>query len=104
MHLDFSLHRVLFLSHKNVSQEYVGCMYGHTYSKSMDQPGMVANRMDQPVTHIARAWINRVSSTGKIHISLSAFAHENSVSRYGFGSPAYYSDCFFLVFVKMCMK
>ena len=33
-----------FCLHKNVSQDYV-CMYvyGHTYSKSMDQPGKVAN-------------------------------------------------------------
>ena len=51
-------------------------MYGHTYSKT-------------------RVWINRVrlpillvvSSTGKTHISLSAFAPENLVSRDGFGSP-----------------
>ena len=47
------------------------------------------------VTHIARVWINRVrlpvlhvvSSTGKIGISLSAFAAENLVSRDEFGSP-----------------
>ena len=47
------------------------------------------------VTHIARAWINRVrlpilhvvSGTGKMDISLSAFAPENLVSRDGFGSP-----------------
>ena len=49
------------------------------------------------VTHIAiRVWINRVrlpilhvvSWTGKMNISLSAFAPENLVSRNGFGSPA----------------
>ena len=47
------------------------------------------------VTHIARVWIDRVrlpillvvSSTGKMNISLSAFAPENLVSRDGFGSP-----------------
>ena len=47
------------------------------------------------VTRIARVWINRVrlpillvaSWTGKINISLSAFAPENLVSRDGFGSP-----------------
>ena len=47
------------------------------------------------VTHITRVWTNRVwlpilfvvSSTGKINISLSAFAPENLVSRDGFGSP-----------------
>ena len=47
------------------------------------------------VTHIARVRINRVrlpillvvSWTGKINISLSAFAPENLVSRDGFGSP-----------------
>ena len=47
--------------------------------------------------HIARVWINRerlqsctyvVSWTGKINISLSAFAPENLVSRDRFGSPA----------------
>ena len=47
------------------------------------------------VTHIARVWINRVwlpillvvSWTGRISISLSAFAPENLVSRDGFGGP-----------------
>ena len=46
-------------------------------------------------SHKARVWIDRVrlpillvvSSTGKISISLSAFAPENLVSRDGFGSP-----------------
>ena len=46
-------------------------------------------------SHIARVWINRVrlptllvvSWTGKINISLSAFAPANLVSRDGFGSP-----------------
>ena len=49
------------------------------------------------VTHIARVWINGVrlpilhvvSRTGKMDISLSAFATENLVSRGGFGSPLY---------------
>ena len=48
------------------------------------------------VTHIARVWINRVrlpilhvvSWTGKLYISLSAFAPENLVSRDGLGSPS----------------
>ena len=48
------------------------------------------------VTHIARVWINRVRLpilhvvgwTGKMNISLSAFAPENLVSRDGFDSPA----------------
>ena len=47
------------------------------------------------VTHIARLWINPVrlpillvvSSTGKMNISLSAFAPENLVSRDGFARP-----------------
>ena len=47
------------------------------------------------ITRIARVWINRVrlpilhvvSWTGKINISLSAFAPENLVSRDGLGSP-----------------
>ena len=47
------------------------------------------------VTRMARVWINRVrlpilhvvNSTGKIDISLSAFAPEILVSREGFGSP-----------------
>ena len=44
------------------------------------------------VTHIARVWINRVpilrvaSWTGKMDISLSAFAPEHLVSRDGYGS------------------
>ena len=49
-------------------------MYGHTYSKSMDQLGKVTNP--------ARGQLNR-----KINISLSAFTPENLVSRDGFGSP-----------------
>ena len=48
-------------------------MYGHTYSKSMYQPGKVANP--------ARGQLNREN------ISLSAFAPENLASRDGFGSP-----------------
>ena len=51
---------------------YVG-MYGHTYSKSMDQPGKVANP--------ARGQLNRENN-----IPLSAFVPENLVSRDGFGS------------------
>ena len=45
------------------------------------------------VTHIARVWINRVAIllvvrwTGKINISLSAFAPENLVPRDVFGTP-----------------
>ena len=39
-------------------------MYGHTCSKSMDQPGTVAN-----------------PARGQLNISLSAFALENLVSR-----------------------
>ena len=50
------------------------CMYGHTYSKSMDQPGKVASP--------ARGQLNR-----KMNISLSAFVPENLVSRDGFGRP-----------------
>ena len=49
-------------------------MYGHTYSKSMDQPGKVANP--------AGGQLNRQND-----ISLSAFfVPENLVSRDGFGS------------------
>ena len=51
------------------------CMYGHTYSKGMDQPGKVANP--------ARGQLNR-----EMNVSLSAFVPENLVSRGGFGSPA----------------
>ena len=50
-------------------------MYGHTYSKSKDQPGKVANP--------ARGELNRKN----MNISLPAFAPENLVSRDGFGSP-----------------
>ena len=45
-----------------------------TYSKSMDQPGKVANP--------ARGQLNRENK-----YSLSAFAPENRVSRDGFGTP-----------------
>ena len=51
-------------------------MYSHTYSKSMDQPGKVANP--------ARGQMNRENKT---NISLSAFAPENLVTRDGFGRP-----------------
>ena len=53
------------------------CMYGHTYSKSMDQPGKVANP--------ARGQLNKENEY--FNISLSPFAPENLVSRDGFGSP-----------------
>ena len=49
-------------------------MYGHAYSKSMDQPGKVASP--------ARGQLTR-----KMNVSLSAFVPENLVSRDGFGSP-----------------
>ena len=50
-------------------------MYGHTYSKSKDQPGKVANP--------ARSELKREVNI----ISLSPFAPENLVSRDGLGSP-----------------
>ena len=46
----------------------IACMYGHTYIKSMDQPGKVANP--------ARGQLNRENE-----YSLSAFAPKNLVSR-----------------------
>ena len=49
-------------------------MYGHTHSKSMDQPGKLTILLV-------------VSWTGEMNFSLSAFAPENLVSRDGFGSP-----------------
>ena len=49
-------------------------MCGHTYSKSMNEPGKVAN--------LARGQLNRENE-----YSLSAFAPENLVSRHVFGSP-----------------
>ena len=44
---------------------YVICMYGRTYSKSVDQPGEVANPA------------RRVQLSRELNISLSAFAPEN---------------------------
>ena len=52
------------------------CMYGHTYSKSMGQPGKVVIS--------ARGQLNREN---EMNISLSTFAPENLVSRDGFVSP-----------------
>ena len=52
---------------------YIIRMYGHTYSKSVDQAGRVANP--------ARDQLNR-----EINISLSEFAHENLASRDRFGT------------------
>ena len=49
-------------------------VYGHTYSKIMDQPGKVACP--------TRGQLNR-----KRDISLSAFVPESLVSRDGFGNP-----------------
>ena len=68
------------------------CMYVFIKLHITTQSGPVYVCM---VTHIARVMINRVrlpipllvSRTGKINISLSAFAPENLVSRDGFGSP-----------------
>ena len=54
---------------------WLSIMYGHIHSKSMDQPGKVANP--------ARGQLSRE----KMNISLSAFAPENLVPRDGFGSP-----------------
>ena len=51
------------------------CMYGDAYSKSMDQPGKVANPVrDQLIRD-------------RIFPYRSAFASENLVLRDGFGSP-----------------
>ena len=50
------------------------CIYGYTYSKSIDQPGKVANP--------ARGELNREND-----FSLPAFAPENLASRDGFGGP-----------------
>ena len=58
----------------NVYSRYLFMYSSHSYSKSMDQPGKVANP--------ARGQLNR-----EIDISLSAFAPENLVSRDGFDSP-----------------
>ena len=66
--------RYMYFIGKEEVTSSVYCMYGHTYSKSMDQPGDVANP--------ARGQLNR-----EISFSLSAFAPENLVSRDGFGSP-----------------
>ena len=62
---------------ENTHTLYV-CMYvwSHIISKSMDQPGKVASP--------ARGQLN---ITGKINLSLSAFAPENLVSRDGVDSP-----------------
>ena len=52
----------------------ISILYGHTYSKSKDQPGKVANP--------AHGQLNRDNA-----FSLSTFTPENLVSRDGFGSP-----------------
>ena len=51
-------------------------MYGHTYSKSTDQPGKVANP--------ARGQLNRINEYSPVRVQ---FVPENLVSRDGFGSP-----------------
>ena len=51
------------------------CMYGHTYGKSMDQLGKVANP--------ARGQLNRENEDFPVPV----LAPENLVSRDGFGSP-----------------
>ena len=61
-------------SHLPIGPQPYPVMCGHTYSKSMDQPGKVANP--------ARGQLNR-----EMDISLSVFAPENLVSRDGFGRP-----------------
>ena len=57
----------------STSNMYV-CMYGHTHSK------VWINRVRLPILLV-------VSWTGKMNISLAAFAPENLVLRDGFGSP-----------------
>ena len=51
-------------------------VYGHTYSKSMDKPGKVANP--------ARGQLNRENEYSPVRVQ---FVPENLVSRDGFGSP-----------------
>ena len=65
--------------------EHPPTLYSHTYSKSIDQPGKVANP--------ARDQLNR-----KKNICLSVFAPENLVSRDGFGSlvPRYLYVCMYV--------
>ena len=58
------------LSRTCINRVYV---WSHIYDKIMDQPGKVANPA-------------RGQLTGKINISLSAFAPDNLVSRDGFGN------------------
>ena len=53
------------------------CTYGHTYTKSMDQTGKIANRV--------RGQLGR-----EMDIYLSAFAPKNFVSRDRFDSPVPY--------------
>ena len=69
----YTVCKLCFKKNLNASRPYCG----HTYSKSMVQPGKVANP--------ARGQLK--SENGKMNISLSAFAPENLVSRYGFGIP-----------------
>ena len=52
-------------------------MYGHTYSKSMDKPGKVANPA-------RRGQLNRENEYSPVRVQ---FVPENLVSRDGFGSP-----------------
>ena len=65
-------------------------MYGHAYSKIMDQPGKVANPAHGQLT-------------GKVDISLSAFAHENLVSRDGFGNPVSRQPSYILLRLDMVL-
>ena len=57
-------------------------MYDHTYSKSMDQPGKVANEPGK-VANPARGQLNKEN----LLFSLSPFALEKLISRDGFGRP-----------------
>ena len=70
-------HRLLVLSghveSTGVCMYVYECIVSHTYSKSI-------NRVRLPILLV-------VSSTGKVNISLSAFAPENLVPRDGFGIP-----------------
>ena len=75
--------------------EVVGCMSQVSADAHKTLVPIMLCIVTHTYIHIARVRINRgrlpillvVSSTGKMNISLSAFAPENLVSRDGFGSP-----------------
>ena len=90
-----SSHRSLLVSSGSQKKKKKKKLTGSCHALRVLYKRTIINKLYVWSSHIARVYINRVrlpflhvaSRTGKMNISLSAFAPENFVSRDGFGGP-----------------